>query len=172
MSLRRCAGRVGSSSLMVCGFPIHGGLNAFPGGVLTLGDSRHFGGLRELTRPTKIGAVPGALVAILPGKDPVRAGTPAVRDGADRVAQCPERPTLRGIVSRFRTSVPPLREHIAGKRAVDHGVHVDLLHSDDRFPQLGIGVTFVGDAVALVRGQVSGVRRFVSGVGGEIPLST
>jgi hypothetical protein len=104
--------------------------------------------------------------------DPVRAGTPAVRDSADRVGRCPERPTLSGIVSRFRTSVPPLREHIAGKRAIDHGVHVDLLHSDDRFPQLGIGVTLVGDAVAPVRGQVSGVRRFVPGVGGEISLST
>ena len=172
MSLRRRALRVGSSSLMVCGFPIHCGPNAFPGGVLTLGDSRQVGGTRELARPPKIGKVPGALVAILPGLDPVRAGTPAVRDGADRVAQCPELPMLSGIVSRFRTSVPPLREHIAGKRAVDHGVHVDLLHSDDRFPQLGIGVTLVGDAVALVRGQVSGVRRFVSGVGGEISLGT
>ena len=69
-----------------------------------------------------------------------------------------ERPTLCGIVSRFRPSVAPLRQHIAGKRAVDHGVHVDLLHGDDRFPQLGIGVTLVGDAVAPVRGQVSGVR--------------
>jgi len=157
---------------MVCGFAIHSGLNAFPGGVLTLGDGRQVGGPGELTGPPKIGTVPGALVAIFPGKDPVRAGTPAVRDGADRVAQCPERPTLSGIVSPFRTSVSPLREHIAGKRAVDHGVHVDLLHSDDGFPQLGLGVTLVGDAVALVRGQVSGVRRFVSGVGGEIPLDT
>lgn len=119
-----------------------------------------------------IGTVPGAQVAVLPGLDPVRAGASAIRCGADRVVHRPERPIRGGTVTCFRASVPLLREHIAGKRAVNHGVHVEFLHRDDRFSQLGFGITLVGDAVTLVRGQVPGVRRLVPCVGGEISLRT
>jgi hypothetical protein len=58
------------------------------------------------------------------------------------------------VVTRLGPTVPLLREHIADERPVDHRVHVELLDGDDRLPQLGIGVTLVGDAVTPVRREV------------------
>jgi hypothetical protein len=170
LGLGRCAFSVGSTSLVGCLHSIGSGLGAFRRGVLPPGGSCQLVCHRELARYPEIGAVACAQVAVLAGQRSVCAGLAAVSDCGGRVAHRRDWSVLSGPVTGFGPPVTPLGEDVADERPLDHSVHIDLEHGDDRFAQLGVGVTLVSDTVPLARGEVSGVCRPIPRVSGEISL--